>query len=138
MMGKGFLANKFLKGLVILPALLAFLAGVSGTAFAAEIRAVRIAATETGTRVVLDLSAPVKHKAFLLDDPGRVVLDVQRASLKGKRLGLMRFASGFGTDAALNQALAVLRAQGAEIVEIKEMGGAKERPKQLEVLLTEF
>jgi amidase len=60
------------------------------------------------------------------------------ASLKGKRLGLMRFASGFGTDAALNQALTVLRAQGAEIVEIKEFGGPKERPKQLEVLLTEF
>ena len=60
------------------------------------------------------------------------------ASLKGKRLGLMRFASGFGTDAALNQALAVLRAQGAEIVEIKELGGAKDGPKQLPVLLTEF
>ena len=43
----------------------------------------------------------------------------------------MRFASGFGTDAALGPALAVLRAQGAEIVEIKELGGAKERPKQL-------
>ena len=60
------------------------------------------------------------------------------ASLKGKRLGLMRFASGFGTDEALDKALAVLRAQGAEIVEIKELGGAKEGPKQLTVLLTEF
>ena len=60
------------------------------------------------------------------------------ASLKGKRLGLMRFAAGFGTDAALASALAVLRAQGAEIVEIKELGGAKDGPKQLPVLLTEF
>ena len=60
------------------------------------------------------------------------------ASLRGKRLGLMRFASGFGTDEALNRALAVLRAQGAEIVEIKELGGAKEGPRQLTVLLTEF
>jgi len=60
------------------------------------------------------------------------------ASLKGKRLGLMRFATGFGTDAALGSALAVLRAQGAEIVEIKELGGAKDGPKQLPVLLTEF
>ena len=59
-------------------------------------------------------------------------------SLKGKRLGLMRFASGFGTDAALDQAMNVLRAYGAEIVEVKEFGGPKERPKQLEVLLTEF
>jgi len=59
-------------------------------------------------------------------------------SLKGKRLGLMRFASGFGTDAALDRALIVLRAYGAEIIEIKELGGAKERPKQLEVLLPEL
>jgi amidase len=50
----------------------------------------------------------------------------------------MRFASGFGTDPALNRALTVLRAYGAEIVEIKEFGGRKEQPKQLEVLLTEF
>jgi amidase len=60
------------------------------------------------------------------------------ATLKGKRLGLMRFASGFGTDKLLDQALAVLKGQGAEIVEIKELGGAKEGPKQLMVLLTEF
>ncbi len=46
-------------------------------------------------------------------------------SLKGKRLGLMRFASGFGTDPALQRALTVLRAYGAEIVEIKEWGGPK-------------
>jgi N-acetylmuramoyl-L-alanine amidase len=58
----------------------------SGSLFAAEVRAVRIAATESGTRVVLDLSAPVKHKAFLLDAPGRVVLDVQRSSLKSSNL----------------------------------------------------
>lgn len=80
-------------------------------------------------------------------DPTTVEADRRKAdyvaalapdSLKGKRLGLMRFASGFGTDAALDQALTVLRAQGAEIIEIKELGGTKERPKQLEVLLTEF
>jgi N-acetylmuramoyl-L-alanine amidase len=64
--------------------LLAILAGASGTAFAAEIRAVRLATTDTGTRVVLDLSAPVKHKAFTLESPGRVVLDVARSSFKGK------------------------------------------------------
>jgi amidase len=58
--------------------------------------------------------------------------------LKGKRLGVMRFAAGFGTDPALDHALTVLRAYGAEIVEIKELGGPKDRPKQLEVLLTEF
>ena len=87
MMGKEFLAPRpsigdFWKFL----ALLAFAAGVSGSALAAEVQAVRLAASGTGTRVVLDLSAPVKHKVFLLDAPGRVVLDVSRASLKHKTL----------------------------------------------------
>jgi N-acetylmuramoyl-L-alanine amidase len=61
--------------------LLAIAAGVSGNLVAAEIRDIRFAPTETGTRVVLDLSGPVKHKAFLLGDPSRVVLDVARSSL---------------------------------------------------------
>ncbi len=80
MMGKG-----FSKKLPVLTMLLAVLAGVSGNLFAAEVRAVRIAATDTGTRVVLDLSAPVRHKAFQLDDPSRVVLDVQRSSIRNKQ-----------------------------------------------------
>ena len=50
------------------------------------------------------------------------VAALDAGALKGKRLGLMRFASGFGTDAALDRALTVLRAYGAEIVEIKEFG----------------
>ncbi|HYJ40981.1 MAG TPA: N-acetylmuramoyl-L-alanine amidase [Steroidobacteraceae bacterium] len=65
-------------------ALLAFFAGVSGNLVAAEIREVRIASTETGTRVVLDLSAPAKHKAFLLDSPHRVVVDLSKSSLLSK------------------------------------------------------
>ncbi len=63
-------------------ALLAILAGVSGSAVAAEVRAVRVAATESGTRVVLDLSGPVSSKAFLLDNPSRVVLDVAKSTLR--------------------------------------------------------
>ena len=81
MMGKEFLGQRFLRtGRFIL--LVLWAAAFSGNLFAAEIRAVRVAATEQGTRVVLDLSAPVKHKAFLLDAPGRVVLDVPRSRLK--------------------------------------------------------
>jgi N-acetylmuramoyl-L-alanine amidase len=64
--------------------LLAFVAGVSSPLIAAEIREVRIAATETGARVVLELSAPAKHKAFILDDPGRVVLDLSKSTLKSR------------------------------------------------------
>ena len=62
--------------------LFACIAAGSGPVFAADIRDIRIATTDAGTRVVLDLSAPVKPKAFLLDDPGRVVLDMPRSTLK--------------------------------------------------------
>jgi N-acetylmuramoyl-L-alanine amidase len=80
MMGKDFLGTRIGVWL----ALLASFAGVSGNLVAAEIRAVRVAATETGTRVILDLSAPVKHKTFLLDTPRRVVLDLSKTSLQSK------------------------------------------------------
>ena len=80
MMGKDFLGTRTGVWLV----LLAFAAGVSGRLVAAEIREVRIASTETGTRVVLDLSAPAKHKAFLLESPRRIVLDVSKTSLKSR------------------------------------------------------
>lgn len=80
MMGKGFLGTR----IGVWFALLAFVAGASGNLVAAEIRAVRVASTETGTRVILDLSAPAKHKAFLLDTPRRVVLDLSKSSLQSK------------------------------------------------------
>src|SRR5688572_5380740 len=80
MMGKGFLGTR--TGVCL--TLLAMTAGVSGSLVAAEIRGVRVAATETGTRVVLDLSTAARHKAFLLDAPGRIVLDVSKSSLKSK------------------------------------------------------
>jgi N-acetylmuramoyl-L-alanine amidase len=79
MMEKGFLGKLLAYGL-----LLAIFAGASGSTVAAEIRDIRIAATDQGTRVVLDLSGAVVHKAFLLDDPGRVVLDLSRATLKAR------------------------------------------------------
>ena len=41
-------------------------------------------------------------------------------SLNGKRIGVMRFASGFGTDAAFETALAILRERGATLVDIKK------------------
>jgi N-acetylmuramoyl-L-alanine amidase len=80
MMGKGFLGIRTR----VFVTLLAIAAGASGNLVAAEIREVRVAATETGTRVVLDLSTAAKHKAFLLDAPGRVVIDLPKSSLKSK------------------------------------------------------
>src|SRR6476469_9274980 len=41
-------------------------------------------------------------------------------SLKGKRIGVMRFASGFGTEAPFATALAILRERGAILVEIRK------------------
>ena len=59
-------------------------------------------------------------------------------SLAGKRLGVMRFASGFGTDAAFEVALAKLRERGATLVDIKEFDDSKIGNNEFTVLLTEF
>jgi amidase len=46
--------------------------------------------------------------------------DLDANSLKGKRIGVLRFASGRLLDPAFNTALAVLKQQGAILVEIKK------------------
>jgi N-acetylmuramoyl-L-alanine amidase len=84
MMGKGFQGIEMARKIARLVTLLAIAAGVSSPLVAAEIREVRIAATDIGTRVVLELSGPVKHKAFVLDDPARVVLDVSKSTLRSE------------------------------------------------------
>ena len=50
----------------------------------------------------------------------------------------MRFASGFGTDAAFETALAVLREQGATLVDIKKFDDNEVGANEFTVLLTEF
>jgi amidase len=59
-------------------------------------------------------------------------------SLKGKRIGVMRFASGFGTDTAFETALAILRQQGAVLVDIKTFDRSAIGKNELPVLLTEL
>jgi amidase len=60
-------------------------------------------------------------------------------SLRGVRIGVMRFASGFGTDAVFEQALQMLRNQGAILVEIKKFEGRQEIGKnEHTVLMTEL
>jgi len=62
-------------------------------------------------------------------------------SLKGARIGVMRFATGFSTqtDAVFEKALDILRAKGAVLVDIKSFDNrAKMAPHTLGVLLTEF
>lgn len=60
------------------------------------------------------------------------------ASLKGKRLGVMRFASGFGTDPAFDAALALLKREGAVLVEIPTLDRSAVGRNEFPVLLTEF
>lgn len=60
------------------------------------------------------------------------------ATLRGKRIGVMRFASGFGTEVPFERALEVLKAQGATLVEIKEFDDKAIGGNEFQVLLTEF
>ena len=59
-------------------------------------------------------------------------------ALRGKRIGVMRFAAGFGTDTAFATALAILREQGATLVEIKKFDDKAIGANELTVLLTEL
>ncbi|MFL6759887.1 amidase [Sphingomonas sp.] len=59
-------------------------------------------------------------------------------ALKGKRIGVMRFATGFGTDTAFDTALAVLREKGAILVDIKKFDRSAIGKNELPILLTEL
>ena len=59
-------------------------------------------------------------------------------ALKGARIGVMRFASGFGTEAAFETALAVLREQGATLADIKDFDEGAMGRNEFTVLLAEF
>lgn len=60
-------------------------------------------------------------------------------ALRGRRIGVMRFSAGFGTDAPFEAALAVLRAQGAELVEIADLPGRQDIGRnEIVVLRTEL
>lgn len=81
-------------------------------------------------------------------DPATAEADRRRAdyaaalstdALRGKRIGVMRFATGFRTDEAFEEALATLKAQGATLVDIDTFEGRGEIGKnEFTVLLTEL
>ena len=50
----------------------------------AKVSDLRIADRKTETRIVFDLSAPVKHSVFVLKNPDRVVLDIDQCDANGK------------------------------------------------------
>ncbi|WP_300973173.1 amidase [Sphingomonas sp. LHG3406-1] len=81
-------------------------------------------------------------------DPATREADARRAdyvaglspdALRGKRIAVLRFAAGFGTDALFEQAVAALKAAGAEIVEVKAFKPTGDFGNdEYQVLLTEF
>ncbi len=83
-------------------------------------------------------------------DPATAEADARRAdyvaaldprALAGKRIGVLRFATGYSpaTDIVFEQALASLRAAGAVLVDIAEFKGRGEiGAAEYQVLLTEF
>ena len=81
-------------------------------------------------------------------DPQTAEADARRAdyaaglsadSLRGKRIGVMRFASGFGTDAPFEEALRTLAAQGATLVPIEKFERNPDMGRgEFKVLLTEL
>lgn len=48
-----------------------------------EVRGARIWSAPDQTRLVVDATQPVQHKIFSLDDPDRLVIDIEQARLKG-------------------------------------------------------
>jgi len=87
-----------------------------------------IAGSDTADPATRDADQHKKDYAALLD----------AGSLRGRRIGVMRFASGFGTDAAFETALAVLREQGAILVDIKKFDDSTIGGNEFAVLLTEL
>lgn len=60
-------------------------------------------------------------------------------ALRGKRIGVMRFATGFGTDAAFAEALETLKREGAILVDIDTLDSRSGiGDPELKVLLTEL
>jgi amidase len=59
-------------------------------------------------------------------------------ALKGKRIGVMRFASNSQLDPALETALAILRERGAVLVDIRKFDDSAIGKNELPVLLTEL
>jgi amidase len=70
---------------------------------------------------------------------GDFAAGLDAGALRGRRIGVMRFADGFGTDGPFEEALRTLAAQGAILVDIKEFKERGEigRNEHL-VLLTEL
>jgi len=73
--------RRFLLGLLGGGASLLWLPESAYAGVRSAIGAVKTSVGEHGTRLILNLSAPTKHRVFTLDKPHRVVVDLDRTSL---------------------------------------------------------
>jgi N-acetylmuramoyl-L-alanine amidase len=97
--------------------LLAALLTVSAARAEVQVRDVRVWAGPDSTRVVLDLSSPVDHKLFTLDNPRRVVVDLKPATMN---LASVRMPPGSGLVAAVRGA----NRPGGEVRVVLDLSGA--------------
>jgi N-acetylmuramoyl-L-alanine amidase len=72
-------------GRSFLPGLLALCAWADASAAVTRVKDVRLWSGPEGTRLVLDLSAPVNYDLFTLNNPYRVVIDLANASIADSR-----------------------------------------------------
>ena len=61
---------------------------LTSTAWAVEVHDVRLWRAPDHTRIVFDLTGPVEHKLIVLDNPSRIVVDVEDTRLKTSLSGL--------------------------------------------------
>ncbi len=59
------------------------------SSMAADINSVRLWRAPDHTRLVFDLSGPVEHKLFTLQNPSRLVIDIEQTRLKAKLASLI-------------------------------------------------
>lgn len=100
-------------------------------------RDVKTAARVLGAIADTDASDPATAGAQVGDYMAALRLD----ALKGVRIGVLRFATGWSApvDALFERALGVLKAQGATLVDIATLKDREEiGPAEFTVLLTEF
>jgi amidase len=83
-----------------------------------------------------DRADPATREADRRKSDYAAALDVD--ALRGKRIGVMRFAAGFGTDPLFGAALDLLKARGATLVEIRKFDDNAIGGNEFTVLLTEF
>ena len=102
-------------------------------------RTVRDVAICLGAMVGVD-SADVKTQ----DSPGHYYRDyttfLKKDGLKGKRLGLFKAPYGinYKVDTLMNRAVAYLKSQGAEIIELQEITNAKTDKNENVIMLYEY